>query len=100
MRAQKLPSGLQLTLPACFEIDGVIHLNSGALTCHQEVFNHETLKWERTENMRLQLYDVCRSNLLKQLKKLVVGKKPIKIGCDALELVSSGKAKIVALRNT
>jgi hypothetical protein len=97
---QRLPSGLQLTLPACFEENGMTLLNSGVLVCHQEVFNHANLKWERTESVRLQLYDECRVNLVRQLKKLVLGKNTIKIGPDALELVSFGKAKIIVAANT
>src|ERR1043166_2326445 len=56
LEVERLLSGLELVLPACFEEGGRIKLNSGSLACPREVFNHRNSRWERPENSRRELY--------------------------------------------
>ncbi|TAK99090.1 MAG: hypothetical protein EPO07_11180 [Verrucomicrobia bacterium] len=91
----RLPSGLHLILPACFEKEGKTCLNSGSLVRPREVFNHATATWGKPEPLRSDLYEQCKFVLLSKLRKLKIGASTIKIGPDALDLVNTGKAKLV-----
>lgn len=91
----RLPSGLALTLPACFDERGRTWLSSGSLYCPREVFNHSRSRWESAEVARRELFTTCKSILQKNLLKVSAYEKVHRIGPHALELVREGRATIL-----
>jgi hypothetical protein len=83
--------GLELTLPACFEAEGLINLNFGSLSYAKETFNPETGRWEKPSSQLKAGYDDVRSRLCSHVLKRESG---VWTGLDATHLLNTGRARI------
>lgn len=83
--------GLELTLPACFEAEGLINLNFGSLSYSKETLNPQSGKWERASSQLKAGYRDVRSRLCRYALKLENG---IWTGLDAAQLLNTGRAKL------
>lgn len=88
---------LELILPACFEENGLINLNTGMVTYSKEYLNPESGNWE---NPSKELKDVYK-NICTLLKKSILIRYDLKtsyqwIGKNAVKLLQENKAQIIA----
>jgi len=84
--------GLELTLPACFEAEGLVNLNFGSLSYAKETFNPETGRWERPSSQLKAGYGDVRSRLCGHVLNQESG---VWTGLDAAHLLNAGRARIV-----
>lgn len=84
---------LRLTLPACYEQDGMIYLAHGMFYYYREYLNPNTKAWEPPSPEVKAAY----KEILRLIKQHLVRHKfhtPIWIGRDALRLLQEDKARI------
>ena len=85
--------GLELTLPGCYEADGVLNLACGTLSYQRLTFNSQTGRWEKP-TLELQ---AGYKEITKTIKRHLVRHKfhkPIWTGRDALTLIERGTARV------
>jgi hypothetical protein len=84
--------GLELTLPACFELQGIVNLNFGNLSYARETFNPESGRWEKPSSQLKAGYANIRTLLC---EKVLRQDNRIWMGPEAMHLLREGHAKIV-----
>ncbi len=84
--------GLELTLPACFEAQGVVNLNFGSLSYARETFNPETRQWDKPSLELKAGYADVRAHLREHVLRQ---ESDVWAGPDAIQLLRKGRAKMV-----
>jgi hypothetical protein len=92
---ERLPSGVELTFPACFKERGCIYLRSGNLAYPREVYNQEKQKWESPEPVRRQFFGTAKTILQRMLQQATIDGVPHRIAPNAFDLIQSGTATIL-----
>lgn len=85
---------LDLSLPACYETDGVVNLAAGRLVLQRLYFNPDTSQWHHpSEEFKARFREV-RSLIKTALVRHKIRNVAIWMGREALAMVQAGKAKV------
>ncbi len=91
----RLAEGLALTLPGCYQLEGLKRLSSGAISLPRRFMDHETGKPQPpSDGVRL-LYDRVCGVIRKDCRKIRPGKRSAWVGSEGARLIAEGEAAIV-----
>jgi hypothetical protein len=91
---RELGDSLALTLPSCFEKDGMLWLGGGSLFLAPEYYNHDRAEWGRPSESLKDFYLTVRRILEKNLQRFDAPRSKIWIGSEAKKMLETGAASI------